>query len=74
MAFGCLALLHRQRLLPGSHPGRIGNANAERRRILVIPLALSMAPPLLMPDSVTGKRRLLPDAPHLLRHYSFCCP
>jgi len=67
LAFGCLALLHRQRLLPAAILAALATLTRSVGVFLVIPLALAWLAPLLMPDSVTGKRRLLPDAPHLLR-------
>jgi Mannosyltransferase (PIG-V) len=67
LAFGCLALLHRQRLLPAAILAALATLTRSVGVFLVIPLALAWLAPLLMPDSVTGKRRLLPDAPHLMR-------
>lgn len=67
LAFGCLALLHRQRLLPAAILAALATLTRSVGVFLVIPLALAWLAPLLTPDSVTGKRRLLPDAPHLLR-------
>jgi hypothetical protein len=67
LAFGCLALLHRQRLLPAAILAALATLTRSVGVFLVIPLALAWLAPLLQPDSVTGKRRLLPDAPHLLR-------
>jgi len=57
LAFGCLALLHRQRLLPAAILAALATLTRSVGVFLVIPLALAWLAPLLLPDSVTGKRR-----------------